>query len=52
MDFNVVIRSLLHRADTGYWSLQTGGAITAAADPKAEYDESLLKAAAIRQILV
>lgn len=51
-DFNVVIRSLLHRADTGYWSLQTGGAITAASSPQLEYEECLLKATAIRQLLL
>ena len=49
-DFNVVIRTLLHNSDTAYWSLQTGGAITANAQPEQEYQESLLKASIIRRL--
>ena len=42
--FNVVIRSLQYRADTGYLSLQTGSAITFDSVPEEEYAECLLKA--------
>ena len=50
-DFNVVIRSLIYRADTGYLSLHVGSALTAEADSKKEYEECLLKAKAIREVL-
>jgi len=43
-DFNVVIRSLQYRADTGYLSLQVGSAITYDSVPEQEYQECLLKA--------
>jgi para-aminobenzoate synthetase component 1 len=43
-DFNVVIRSLQYRADTGYLSLQVGSAITYDSVPAQEYQECLLKA--------
>lgn len=43
-DFNVVIRSLQYRADTGYLSLQVGSAITYDSVPDQEYAECLLKA--------
>jgi para-aminobenzoate synthetase component 1 len=42
--FNVVIRSLQYRADTGYLSLQVGSAITYDSVPEQEYAECLLKA--------
>jgi para-aminobenzoate synthetase component 1 len=42
--FNVVIRSLHYRADTGYLSLQVGSAITYDSVPEQEYAECLLKA--------
>jgi len=50
-DFNVVIRSLLYNAATGYLSFHTGGAITIDADPEREYAECLLKASAILKTL-
>ncbi len=50
-DFNVVIRSLLYNATSKYISFQTGSAITFNSDPEQEYEESLLKAAAIKQAL-
>ncbi|WP_316811065.1 anthranilate synthase component I family protein [Pedobacter heparinus] len=50
-DFNVVIRSILYRADTHYLSFQVGGAITFAANANDEYDECMLKASAIIQTL-
>mgnify|MGYP002777000649 CR=1 FL=1 len=50
-DLSVVIRSLQLRADTGYLSFQVGSALTYDADPAREYDECLLKARALREIL-
>ncbi|TGE26078.1 anthranilate synthase component I family protein [Hymenobacter aquaticus] len=50
-DFNVVIRSLQYRADTGYLSFQVGSAITYDSDPHREYDECLLKAQAMLEVL-
>lgn len=51
-DFNVVIRSLLHRADTGRVDATVGGAITLLSEVDAEHEECLLKAEALRQCLV
>ena len=51
-DLSVVIRSLQYRADTGYVSFQVGSALTYDADPAREYDECLLKARALREILL
>jgi para-aminobenzoate synthetase component 1 len=50
-DFNVVIRSLLYRQDTGYLSYQVGSGITFNSDPAAEYEECLLKARGIKKAL-
>ncbi len=50
-DFNVVIRSVFYNAETKYLSFQTGSAITYYSDPEKEYEECLLKAAAIKSIL-
>ncbi len=50
-DFNVVIRSILYNADTEYISFSVGGAITAKSIPENEYEECLLKAKAMRQVL-
>lgn len=50
-DLNVVIRSIFYNADTGYLSFRVGGAITLLSDAEAEYEECLLKAAAIAQVL-
>lgn len=50
-DFNVVIRSLQYRPDTGYLSFQVGSAITYDSVPEREYDECLLKARAILEVL-
>lgn len=43
-DLNVIIRSFLYNASTGYLSYPAGSAITAIADANAEYQECLLKA--------
>ncbi|WP_290706813.1 chorismate-binding protein, partial [Flavihumibacter sp. CACIAM 22H1] len=50
-DFNVVIRSLLYNAEQHYLSCQVGSGITWYANALQEYEECLLKAAAIRKVL-
>ncbi|KAA3438320.1 aminodeoxychorismate synthase component I [Rufibacter hautae] len=50
-DFNVVIRSLQYNGQTGYLSFEVGSAITYDSDPEQEYQECLLKAAAIKNVL-
>nr|WP_218625305.1 anthranilate synthase component I family protein [Mucilaginibacter sp. dw_454] len=50
-DFNVVIRTLLYNTTDKYLSFHTGGAITYNADAEKEYDECLLKAKAILEVL-
>jgi para-aminobenzoate synthetase component 1 len=50
-DFNVVIRSILYNSAKKYVSFSVGGAITAGSKPEKEYEECLLKAAAMRQAL-
>ena len=50
-EFNVVIRSLQYRADTGYLSFQVGSAITYDSDPEREYAECLLKAQGLLETL-
>ncbi|MGA9325521.1 MAG: anthranilate synthase component I family protein [Salegentibacter sp.] len=50
-DFNVVIRSILYNSENKYVSFSVGGAITAASVPRKEYQECLLKAKAMLQVL-
>lgn len=50
-DFNVVIRSILYNSSSGYLSFPAGSGITFYSDAEAEYEECLVKAAAIRGIL-
>lgn len=50
-DFNVVIRSILYNEEKRYVSYSVGSAITAKSDPIKEYEECLLKAKAMRQVL-
>ena len=50
-DFNVVIRSVIYNASAKYLSFHTGSAITFYSDPETEYEECLLKAAAIKKVL-
>jgi len=50
-DFNVVIRSILYNATKKYVSYSVGSAITAKAVPEKEYEECLLKAKAMREVL-
>ena len=50
-DFNVVIRSLIYRKDTEYLSLQVGSALTVNSNPVKEYEECLLKAKGVIDVL-
>lgn len=50
-DFNVVIRSIMYNAANKYLSFQAGSGITFYSDPEKEYEECLLKAAAIKKVL-
>ncbi|MEO0526449.1 MAG: anthranilate synthase component I family protein [Bacteroidota bacterium] len=50
-DFNVVIRSILYNASRAYVSFSVGSAITSMASPEKEYEECLLKAKAMRDVL-
>lgn len=50
-DFNVVIRSILYNSENHYLSFSVGSAITALSNPEKEYEECLLKAKAMHQVL-
>ncbi len=50
-DFNVVIRSILYNESNQYLSFSVGSAITSLSDPEMEYEECLLKAKAMIQVL-
>ena len=50
-DFNVVIRSILYDAKLKYLSFSVGSAITSEAIPEKEYDECMLKAKALFEVL-
>jgi para-aminobenzoate synthetase component 1 len=50
-DFNVIIRSILYNAAEKYVSFSVGGAITANSIIENEYEECLLKAKAMREVL-
>jgi para-aminobenzoate synthetase component I len=50
-DFNVVIRSILYNSTNQYLGYQVGGGITFYSDPEKEYEECMVKAAAIRRVL-
>lgn len=50
-DFNVVIRSILYNAATNYVSFSVGSAITSQSNPEQEYEECLLKAKAMFEVL-
>ncbi|MDO6811368.1 anthranilate synthase component I family protein [Tenacibaculum soleae] len=51
-DFNVIIRSILYNAEKKYVSYSVGGAITAKSIPEKEYEECLLKAKAMKYVLL
>lgn len=50
-DFNVVIRSILYNAENNYVSFTVGSAITDKSDANEEYEECLLKAKAMFEVL-
>jgi para-aminobenzoate synthetase component I len=50
-DFNVVIRSLFYNQATGYLSFQVGSAITYDSVAEQEWDECMLKAKAMLEVL-
>jgi len=50
-DFNVVIRSILYNQENNYVSFSVGSAITSLSVPEKEYEECLLKAKAMREVL-
>jgi para-aminobenzoate synthetase component 1 len=50
-DFNVVIRSILYNEENKYVSFSVGSAITAQSVPEKEYEECLLKAKAMSEVL-
>ena len=50
-DFNVVIRSILYNKERNYVSYSVGSAITAKSEPLKEYEECLVKAKAMREVL-
>jgi para-aminobenzoate synthetase component I len=50
-DFNVIIRSILYNHSEKYVSFMAGSAITIASDPMQEYNECLLKAQSMANIL-
>ena len=50
-DFNVVIRTILYNQETKTCSFMVGGAITLQSKPEEEYQETLLKAQALKQAL-
>jgi para-aminobenzoate synthetase component 1 len=50
-DFNVVIRSIAYNATNKYISFSVGSAITSQSNPEQEYEECLLKAKAMFEVL-
>jgi para-aminobenzoate synthetase component 1 len=50
-DFNVVIRSILFNSQNQYLSFSVGSAVTSQAIPEMEYEECLLKAKAMFEVL-
>ena len=50
-DFNVVIRSILYNQEKKYISFSVGSAITSLSNPEKEYEECLLKAKAMHEVL-
>ncbi|CAM3018556.1 anthranilate synthase component I family protein [Flavobacterium frigoris] len=50
-DFNVVIRSILYNQEKQYVSYSVGSAITSLSIPENEYEECLLKAKAMHEVL-
>lgn len=50
-DFNVVIRSILYNQENKYVSFSVGSAITSLSVPEKEFEECLLKAKAMHEVL-
>jgi len=50
-DFSVVIRTILYNLPNNYLSIGVGGAITIKSDPLEEYDECLIKAKPLFEVL-
>jgi para-aminobenzoate synthetase component 1 len=50
-DFNVVIRSIIYDAESSQISFHVGSAITYDSDPEHEYNECLLKAESLFEVL-
>lgn len=50
-DFNVIIRSIIYNERNKYLSFMAGSAITIAANAEYEYEECMLKASAMKQVL-
>ena len=50
-DFNVVIRSIIYNSTRKYLSFPAGSGITFYSDPQKEWEECMMKAAAIKQVL-
>jgi len=50
-DFNVIIRSIIFNSHTNKISFHVGSAITYDSDPEYEYNECLLKAESLREVL-
>jgi len=50
-DFNVVIRSIMYNAHTRYLNYLVGSGITFYSDAESEYEECMLKAMAMQQVL-
>lgn len=50
-DFNVVIRSILYNSKNQYVSFSVGSAITSLSEPEKEYEECMLKAKAMFEVL-
>lgn len=51
-DFNVIIRSILYNQKEKYVSFSVGSAITSLSTPEKELEECILKAKAMRQVLL
>lgn len=51
-DFNVVIRSIFYNASSHYLSFMAGSGITFYSDPISEWEECMIKAAAIKEVLM
>jgi para-aminobenzoate synthetase component 1 len=50
-DLNVVIRSIMYNETSRYLSYQAGSGLTFYSDAEQEWEECLLKAAAIKKVL-